>query len=160
MKMNKKGFAELILIFLFLFVLGIMAFFVMKMQNAYSDSTIGAPENTIVTSATTGAANGFDIGFVVVVGLLFVGALITAIIVEVHPIFIWLGILVFCLIAYAISQMAQATPVVINNTTMSREIAAAPHANAIIQNIGIIIIGLGIIFMVALYAKIRGRQSA
>lgn len=157
--MNNRGFAELIVIFVFVFVIGILFYFALHILNGYNSMSAGNPEATVVNNSTNGTASGFDIAMVVIVGLLFVGAIITAIVVEVHPIFIWLGIIVFVLVAYSISQFGQVTPQIINNSTLPQEVNQTPKANAVLQNLPLIIVGLGVIFFIALYAKMRSRAG-
>ena len=155
--MNKSGFAELIIVFVFIFFVAILFFFLMKVTNSYSDSVSLMPESNVTATAAAGIGSGFNVGIIMAVGLLFVGAIITALVLDVNPVWIWIGFMVFVIVIYSLSKIAPVTSVIVNNVTMAREINQAPQANGILQNIPVILVGLGVIFFVAMYTKMRSR---
>lgn len=160
---NKKGDASSIITFLiiafFLAIALLVALFgVSKMQEVI-DTTV------LNSSATAGNASAqidtittktVDRAFAVIVGFLVIGMMVSAFMVRVHPIFLFIYIFVLAIAIFTAVPLANTYEDVMNTEVFSSIASNQTMMNWIMEHLVLVLVGAAALSMIVLFAKLRG----
>lgn len=164
MKENKRG--QLDILFFIIIVAG-LAIFILIVQYVVGEVSEGLLNSPLNTSSEAVAAlnyginltHSFDyIWLTIFVGLIL-GVLISSVLIDVHPIFIPIWILLMAISIIVGVVMNNVYAEFVANETFNATSDLNPFANAIISNYILVIIGVAILSMILIFAKVNSSRS-
>lgn len=165
--MNKKGDATdymiILLIIFFLAVSFIIGIFVnTKISDVISTTALNesVAYESINTSFTNINANGVQRAFVAMFAILIIFSLLSAFLVRVHPAFLFIYIIMLAITMFTAVFVGNVYGQMQDNATLNAVMETQPMINYIMTNIVKIIMGIGGLSMIIVFAKLFGAPSS
>lgn len=157
---DKRGQLDILFFVIFVAALGIFILVVQYVVGAVTDGLLASPLNqsaAAVAALNSGVSitQNFDyIWLVLFVGLIL-GVLISSVLIDVHPIFIPIWIILLGLSVLVGVVMNNVYADFVANATLNSTSDLNPFVNFIISHYVLVIIGVGVLSMILIFAKTR-----
>ena len=148
----------LVTIFVFAVILSVIIFLVPQIFGGLEDAGLNntaearSSIETMKSFGSTTLQNGF---FLLVIGLIM-ATLISSFLVDRHPIFLFLYILILGITVFVGVYLANAYDTLRNTDALSGVLATQGLMNSVMDNLIVIIIGMGVLSIVITFSRFRG----
>lgn len=159
---NKKGQAESI-VFFFVIIVGvlliavIMGYMVNKILTPFGNNlnAISPQANTTVQGIVQKFNQTWDYAIIMVFLLNVIILFVSAFLVDVHPFFVFLYIIVVCFMIFLAPNILHVIETVYDNPEYALEVGRMPLTNFFFQNFIIIFLAIIVLSGIIMYAKIK-----
>ena len=161
---NKKGSFgadNLVMIVMGLFVFAIMMFIGHKIWVDVSDDLaggffLGANESQEIVQSGNNLMNGFDLLFVMLLVLIFVGLIASVYFIDSHPIFLGISLIIFFIMIFLGAIISDIFVDISNAAEFANETASFPMTTFVMSNLMFFLVIMGGVSAIMLYAKAKG----
>jgi hypothetical protein len=154
----KGSILDLLIIVLFIFVFAVVSIFALHFLSGAQESLNAVLDTRGQAEISTGISiiQNFDYAIVFLFFGSFIATIIGAYIVDTHPVFFIITLLLLVFIIVIVAQVGNFYAEFVETAALSSAAASFPLTTYIFQNIPLISVIFGFIIILVLYAKIKG----
>jgi hypothetical protein len=162
--LNKKGsFGSdtLVMVVMGLFLFGLFMFVGHKIFNEINDDLQDnffedSPESKEIMRNGSNLINGFDMLFIMVLVLIMIGLIVSVYFIDSHPIFFAVSLVIFLAVLTIGAVLSDVFNDISSNAIFANETATYPMTVFVFNNFPLVILIMGAIVTIMLFAKARG----